>query len=563
MLSAALLRASQQHYQLRCGHLDEQALNPASLGSLHNNTHAQVGVLTLGLAASTQNCHAFRGRIIVSIIGHIENLNLILSKLDSVGYAANLSRAEEVVAALIDWHSRSHKDLLVAIREALAELQGYFSCCVYAQELAPSLICCSKGPQLYISQNSQGNFVCSDRKILKDQSSLFITLDSDELAQITPQQIFCFDYAGQVRHKDPTPHNAILGTTHHMLDDIFAQAMVAADLIELFLNNQLASVLNELGQGHAFERILLLASGSSHHAALSAQYWIEQIAALPCKVEYSSEYRDQQPLLEPNTLVIAISQSGQTADTVAALRLAKATGYQETLVISNQKNSPLAKLAKYEFLQYAGPELSTASTKTYTSQLLCLYFIAIKLAEGRQRFNRAAIEELHCLPLALSETLQLNTQLKTWAQRLAPMQNLFVIGKHSQLPIAFEAAQKFKEVCYIHAEAYPSGELKHGPVALIDHTIPVIACLPWDVNADKMLANLHEVKSRKGDIYLLTDIALSSSEHFYCIQIPRKMPHLNPILYGVAFQLLSYLIAISRGNDVDAPRNLSKAQAND
>lgn len=530
---------------------------PSSLNDCSSNTSASV--ISLSTHPHSASPTVFRDRVLVSILGHIENRAQLLNKLESFAYAPQTHQQEEMLAALIDWYHRQHKDILVATRLALAEAEGYFACCVLTPGINPSLICASKGPALYLAQNQYGSHFSSDANLIREHAALFIQLDHDEVALLEAQQISCVDYAGKIRHKDPIPAHTAGQYAHHMQADILAQPLIAAELIAAYQNQQLTAALKQLNHSTPFARVLLLASGSSHHAALTAQHWFEQLAALPCKVAYSSEYRYSQPIYEPNTLVIAISQSGETTDTIAALQLAINTGHQDTVALCNQADSTLSKLAHITLLQFAGVELGAVSTKTFTSQLLCLYFVALHFSPASSTLAKQAQAELDQLPNSLAQTLKLAAALKNWTMQLANVNNIFFVGRHIHLPIAQEAAQKTKEIAYIHAEAYPSGELKHGPVTLINQSTPVIACLPWDRMADKTLANLQEVKARHGEIYILSDVGLSSSAHFHCIKMPRQLHNLNPLLYAVAFQLLSYLIALNRGNDIDTPRYISKA----
>ncbi|QLI82363.1 isomerizing glutamine--fructose-6-phosphate transaminase [Chitinibacter fontanus] len=560
ILSHAISQLGQQTYHLSYGYAQGHQVtieHPNRASEL--NASAAVGLLDLSLYPHNNSPIAFRERLLLAVLGHIENLAQLVSKLEALGYAQNLQRKEDVVAALIDWHNRKHRNLRLALQLTMQEIIGYFACCVVEAEQEDCLLCASKGPLLYIAQTPNGCYFSNEPNLIREHAALLVQLDNLEIAELTPHKVSCYGANAELLRKDPVPAHMAGHFAHHMLADIMGQPLIMAQLINHYLDNQLAQFLNQTGSSHRYQRVLMLASGSSHHATAIAQYWIEQLAGIPVRVEFASEFRyRQQTLFEPDTLVIAVSQSGETADTVAALRLAKQIGYTETLLVSNQNTSTLGKLCKYHLGQFAGKEIGATSTKTFSTQLLCLYFVALKLAEGRQHFSSAAIAELNQLPRAIAETLQLSPQLKLWARSLAQLENVFLIGRNIQLPVALEAAQKMKEVCYLHAEGYPTGEIKHGPVTLINQNIPVLACLPWDQYADKMLANLQEVKARQGEIYLLSDVELNSSEHFHYIKMPRKLPLLNPILYSITFQLLSYFTALSRGNNIDTPRNLSK-----
>ncbi|WP_410497613.1 glutamine--fructose-6-phosphate transaminase (isomerizing) [Chitinibacter sp. S2-10] len=500
----------------------------------------------------------YRDTIAISVLGHLENRRQLASRLESLGYTLQLNSDSEIIAALIDWHERVHRNLRQAVQLTLQECQGHLAFAVLKRD-QNHLICATLGIPIFIGQQPQACFFSTDAKLIREQAPLLIVLESHELAEIHPQYVQCFNIEGYPCQKEPTPAHLAGQFAHQMLADIAAQPILLAELIKHYQDKQLASFLEQIGQSHPYQRILIIASGSSHHAAATARHWLEHIAGIPTQVEYASEFRYRNPPVEPHTLLIAISQSGETADTIAALQHAIHLGHQETLCISNQIESSISRLCKHHIMQYAGREMAATSTRTFTTQLLCLYFLALKLAEGRKRNLPRLSEELDLLPAATAHILnQLTQQLQQWAQALAGVEDLFVIGRNIHYPIALEAAQKMKEVSYLHAEGYAGGEIRHGPVTLINRTVPVIACLPWDLMAEKMLANLQEVRARQGEIYILSDVSLSTLKGLHSIQMPPQLANLNPVLYILAFQLLSYFIALRRGNDVDAPRNLSK-----
>ncbi|QLG87206.1 isomerizing glutamine--fructose-6-phosphate transaminase [Chitinibacter bivalviorum] len=523
-----------------------------------NTPTFNVGLACASLYKHNSSPILFRDRLTISLTGCIENTEALQNKLRSLGYEQVIKSHEELIATLIDWYDRVHKDLNMAFQLALSEAQGFFAVAAFKRARHDFLLCGSRGPSLYLGQGSDGSYFSTDPALIRERASLLIELKDGEFAELNSQHIACFNADGKAIKKDPVPAHAAGYFAHHMLADIETQPRVLAELVRHYQNDTLADYLTELGCGHQFERVLMLASGSSHHAATSARYWIEQIAGLPVQVEYGSEYRFLPNILQANTLLIAISQSGETADTIASLRHAIQLGHHHTLAITNQADSTLAKLAAHQIGQHAGKEIGATSTKTFTTQLMCLYFVALKLAQGKHISTASADRELQLLPRAVADTLKLSIPLKNWALQLAKVSNLFMVGRNAHFPIALEAAQKMKEVAYLHAEGYLGGELKHGPVTLIDRTVPVIACLPWDLMAEKTLANLQEVRARQGELFVLSDVGLSSSDGFNFIHMPQKLPHLNPILYTVAFQLLSYFTALTRGNNVDSPRNISK-----
>ena len=351
-----------------------------------------------------------------------------------------------------------------------------------------------------------------------------------------------------------------------MQKEIHEQAAIFADTLDnTGCDANLAQLLNGEAAGTLcnIESITLLASGSSHHAALIARYWFETLAGLPCSVELASEYRYRDAVQHYHTLVIAISQSGETADTIAALKYARQQKHQHTLAISNASPSTLMQLADFQLYLAAGPEIGITSTKTFSAQLLALYRLALSFAKLRDHLTpaaeTAAINDLQRLPRAASELENITPQLKEWAQRIFRCKQLFFVGRHLYYPLAQEAALKMQEVAYIHASGFPGGELIHGPLTLVNKDLPVIACLPWNRLTEKLLANLQEVRARGGDLFILSDAGLASSEHFNVICMSNNLHDLTPVLYAIALQKLAYYTAILQNNDVDTPRFLSKS----
>jgi glutamine---fructose-6-phosphate transaminase (isomerizing) len=356
---------------------------------------------------------------------------------------------------------------------------------------------------------------------------------------------------------------------HYMQKEIFEQPGAAANTLEMVANAQ-ALVANLFGAAahDVLERtrsILLLACGTSYHAGLVARYWLESIAGLPATVEIASEFRYREPVLRDGTLVVTISQSGETADTIAALKHAQALGLKDALTICNAPESSLMRQSKLRFLTRAGPEIGVASTKAFTTQLAALFVLTLVLAKLRRRLpserEKEMIAQLRHLPRAMESVLSVEPQVREWARRFQPKQHALFLGRGAHFPIAMEGALKLKEISYIHAEAYAAGELKHGPLALVDSEMPVVTVAPNDQLLEKLKSNMQEVRARGGELYVFADrdARIAESEGMHVIRLMEHAGPLSPILHVIPLQLLAYHVAVLRGTDVDKPRNLAKS----
>ena len=502
--------------------------------------------------------YLYKNHLSITVSGIIENIEQF-NNANPVTTANSEKPLEQQIASLIDRHWQLHHDLLLAIQTTCKSLRGYYSLSVFSKENPEHIYCTTTGPSLFIAHGSDTSFFASQAKLLQERAALITELHHGDIAQLSANKVCIFDTNGAIAQRDPSPVHSAGQLPHFMVREIHAQASNSAEFILQAQESRLENWLSAPQLFANIDNILLIASGSSYHAAQTARFWLDNLAKLPTHVELASEFRHLERAITPNTLVVAISQSGETIDTVVSLQHAKLWGAQTTLAISNQANSTLMRNATLQFQMRAGEELGATSTKTFTAQLLCLFLLATTLAKARHRKLSPQLDaELRALPSAIAAVLALTPTLKEWGLYLSKKPNLLVTARQMYYPIAQEGALKLKEVAYLHAEACPSGELKHGPLALVGNNLPVIACLPWDILADQLLANLHDVRNKHGEIFALCDIALPQIAGFNSIRMPAKLPYLNPILYAVALQLLAYYTAIHRGNTIDTPRNISK-----
>ena len=431
------------------------------------------------------------------------------------------------------------------------------------------------GAPLLLGLGEGETFAASDASALLQVTRRIVYLEEGDVVSLTTDGYRILDANGtQVEravHESSLSADAVeLGPyRHYMQKEIYEQPGAVAATLEMVVGA--SSIVPQLFGADAEEvlrdvdRVLILACGTSYHAGLVTRYWIEAIAQLPCDVEIASEYRYRDSVPDPKALVITISQSGETADTIAALQHAKSLGQQKTLAICNVAESTLIRQARLRFLTRAGPEIGVASTKAFTTQLAALFLLTLVLAKLRGRMDAEVEKEyltaLRHLPTALGHVLELETAITSWAEAFSPKQHALFLGRGMHYPIALEGALKLKEISYIHAEAYPAGELKHGPLALVDRDMPVVAIAPNDTLLEKLKSNLQEVKARGGELYVFADAdsQFQESEGVHVIRLPENHGALSPILHVVPLQLLAYHAALVRGTDVDKPRNLAKS----
>jgi len=458
---------------------------------------------------------------------------------------------------------------------AVGELEGAFAIAVASGDAPDTIILAKKGAPILLGLGEGENFAASDVSALLQVTRRVIYLEDGDCAEIKPDSYRIFDAGGHpVERKahlsEQSAQAAELGPyKHFMQKEIFEQPVAVANTLETVLGaSSLQAGLFGTEAGDLLKNatsVHIVACGTSYNAALIARYWLEAIAGIPTRAEIASEYRYRQSVPDPKGLFITISQSGETADTLAALEHAKSLGYSATLSICNVPESSLVRASKLRFLTRAGPEIGVASTKAFTTQLAALFLLALVTARTRGRLDsateRAYLKALRHLPAALQRVLSVEEEILVWAKRFSTKDHALFLGRGIHWPIAMEGALKLKEITYIHAEAYAAGELKHGPLALVDKNMPVIAVAPSDALIEKVKSNLQEVRARGGELFVLADVGsrIARSEGVHVIKLAEHAGPLSPILHVVPLQLLAYHTALARGTDVDKPRNLAKS----
>jgi len=527
-------------------------------------------------APNERNAHPHvSGGVAVVHNGIIENHEAVRDKLRRAGYAFSSDTDTEVIAHLFSEHSKAGDGLFAAAQRALAELQGAFAIAVVSAQDPETVILAKRGAPLIIGIGEGETFGASDVSALVQVTRKVIYLEDGDCAEIRPGSYRIVDAAGapaeRATHLSEMDDTAVsLGPfDHYMQKEIHEQPGAIANTLEVVTA---ASSLQAGLFGAQAEDVLrsatsvhIVACGTSYHAALIARYWMEDLAGIPTRAEIASEYRYRRSVPDPKGLFITISQSGETADTLAALEHAKSQGYGNTLTICNVPESSLIRASRLRYLTRAGPEIGVASTKAFTTQLAALFLLALVTARLRGKLDteteRAHLKALRHLPAALNDALAVEQQVKAWAGRFAKKEHALFLGRGIHWPIAMEGALKLKEITYIHAEAYAAGELKHGPLALVDANMPVVAVAPSDTLIEKLKSNLQEVRARGGELYVVADSGtrMEPSDFVHVIELGAHAGPLSPILHVVPLQLLAYHTALARGTDVDKPRNLAKS----
>jgi glutamine---fructose-6-phosphate transaminase (isomerizing) len=524
---------------------------------------------------SERNAHPHvSGGLAVVHNGIIENFAEIKQELAAKGYVFTSDTDTEVVAHLIHEMLKSSRDLFEAVRLTTNRLVGAYAIAV-VREGEDRVIVARNGAPLLLGLGKDGNYAASDAAALLQVTRTMIYLEDGDVAEIHRAGVRIVRPDGSQANR-PSFESSLSADAvelgphrHYMQKEIFEQPQALANTLEMIAGGAGLSP-NLFGTAAPqiladAKGVLIVACGTSYHAGLVARYWIEQLAGVPCQVEIASEYRYRDSVPNPDTLVVAISQSGETADTLAAVKHAKALGMTKTLTICNVPESALIREAALKFLTRAGPEIGVASTKAFTTQLAALALLALVLAKQRGRLSeedeRKHLVALRHLPVAVSRTLTLEREIERWAEGFAMKQHALFLGRGHHYPIALEGALKLKEISYIHAEAYPAGELKHGPLALVDREMPVISVAPNDMLLEKLKSNLQEVRARGGELYVFADAdsEVSESEGVHILRLPEHYGLLSPILHVVPLQLLAYHAALVKGTDVDKPRNLAKS----
>ena len=502
--------------------------------------------------------------------GIIENHDELRAELKGLGYEFTSQTDTEVIAHLVD--HMYNGDLFDTVQQAVKRLHGAYAIAVFSREEPHRVVAARQGSPLIVGVGENENFVASDAMALAGTTNQIIYLEEGDVVDLQLARYWIVDSEGRPVEREVKTVHAHTGAAelgpyrHYMQKEIFEQPRVIGDTLE-----GVTGIMPELFGDGAYgvfkeiDRVLILACGTSYYAGLTAKYWIECIAKVPVNVEIASEYRYRDSVPHPQTLVVTISQSGETADTLAALKHARSLGMPHTLTICNVATSAMVRECKLAYITRAGVEVGVASTKAFTTQLAALFLLTLTLAQVNGRLTDAEEAEhlkmMRHLPVALSSVLALEPQIMAWAEEFARKENALFLGRGMHYPIALEGALKLKEISYIHAEAYPAGELKHGPLALVTEEMPVVTIAPNDALLEKLKSNMQEVRARGGQLYVFADADshIGSSEGVHVIRLPEHYGDLSPILHVAALQLLAYHTALARGTDVDKPRNLAKS----
>jgi len=528
-----------------------------------------------GVTESNAHPHVSRGEIAVVHNGIIENHDQQRQRLQAIGYAFESQTDTEVIAHLVHHYLSQGNTLLVAVQAAVKELTGAFAISVVALHSPENMVCARQGCPLLIGLGDGENFIASDVSAVLAVTRKVIYLEDGDVASIAREGVSIYGVDGnpverRIHLSDVSLASMELGPyAHFMQKEIHEQPRALTDTIEALIDD--ASFSPALfGEAAAevfaqLDSVLILAAGTSYYAGLTAKYWIESIAGLPTAVEISSEYRYRRSVPNPRQLIVTISQSGETLDTMEALKHAKSLGQELTLAICNVQESAIPRASRLILYTRAGAEIGVASTKAFTTQLVALFTLAVTLAKQRGLLapaqENAYLDALRHLPGSVQYALNLEPQIREWAKAFANKQHALFLGRGVHYPIALEGALKLKEISYIHAEAYPAGELKHGPLALVDSEMPVVVIAPNDALLEKVKSNMQEVAARGGELFVFADADshFTESRGVHVIRTPRHVGVLSPILHTIPVQLLAYHAALLKGTDVDKPRNLAKS----
>ena len=523
-----------------------------------------------------KNAHPLMSGDSIAVVhnGIIENHDALRLQLKNNGYQFHSETDTEIVVHLLHQHLKNNHDFLAAVIATTKELEGAFALCFIHNDSPQRIIAVRRGSPMVIGLGIGEHFVASDQLALLPVTQRFIYLEDNDIADIYSDKIVIYDANQKIVQRKIHTSQIQQDTVargeyrHFMQKEIFDQSKAINDtlmgrinkthILEAAFGESAAQIFDSI------QRVQIVACGTSYHAGMVAKYWLESLAHIPCQVEIASEYRYRETVVEPHTLFITLSQSGETADTLAALRTAKTKSYAATLAICNVPESSLVRESDLVLLTCAGPEIGVASTKAFTTQLISLFLLTLVL--GRRHgmtpaTEKSLIEQLQALPEKIEKALALDSMICSLAKTLVQKQHALYIGRGPLYPIAVEGALKLKEISYIHAEAYPAGELKHGALALVDKDMPVIAIAPPDQLIDKLKSNLSEVRARGGDLIVFTsqNAGIESCPGLQTILMPDITSEFAPILYTIPLQLLAYHVAVLKGTDVDQPRNLAKS----
>lgn len=547
----------------------EQSPLPGDLGIAHTRwaTHGKP-------SQSNAHPHLSNERVALVHNGIIENHEELREQLKGAGYSFASETDTEVIVHLVDQAMQGGANLLDAVRATIPQLEGAFGLAVIAPGAGDELVCARSGSPLVIGIGIGETFIASDQLALRQVTDRFVYLEEGDIARVTPDGYDIWNSDGEpvarrvVRISEAADAADKGQFRHYMMKEIYEQP----DVIQNTLSGRLSrNHILEEAFGSQAQAILdktaavqIVACGTSYHAAMVAKYWIEGIAGVPCRVEVASEFRYRKFVVEDDTLLVTISQSGETADTLAALRMAKTLGYASTMTICNVAQSSLVRESDLCLMTEAGPEIGVASTKAFTTQLVALLLLTIALGRRHgmdEEQERTMVQALHAVPDVTRQALELDQRIQQVSEAFADKHHALFLGRGVQWPVAMEGALKLKEISYIHAESYPAGELKHGPLALVDADMPVVAVAPNDELLEKLKSNLEEVQARGGQLFVFADEKAGFTDDRGVTVIP--MPHvpdaIAPIIYTIPLQLLSYHVAVLKGTDVDQPRNLAKS----
>lgn len=525
---------------------------------------------------SERNAHPHISSNEIALVhnGIIENHEKLRVELQEQGYEFTSDTDSEIIVHLIHRFVSQGNDFLGAVKKTIQKLEGAYALGIIRESEPNRLLAVRSGSPLVIGIGVGENFIASDSLALMPVTQRFIYLEEGDIADISREKVQIFDAQGQaverkIHQLEISFDIAERGQYRHFMQkEIFEQAEAIANTLEGRLGK--TRVLEAAFGAKAsavfdqIRRVVIIACGTSYHAGMIARYWLEEFAGVPCQVEVASEYRYRQPVVPENTLFVTISQSGETADTLAALRLAKKQGYLATLAICNVPQSSLVRESDLVMMTRAGIEIGVASTKAFTTQLTTLLMLTIVLGRRYQlteELEAKLVDELNSLPARIKEALTIDGQIEQLAKKFTDKQHALFLGRGSQYPVALEGALKLKEISYIHAEAYPAGELKHGPLALVDNDMPVIAVAPNDELLEKLKSNLQEVSARGGQLFVFADgsAGMTNGNGIHILPMPSVHKAIAPIIYTIPLQLLAYYVAVIKGTDVDQPRNLAKS----
>ncbi|MCF2858477.1 glutamine--fructose-6-phosphate transaminase (isomerizing) [Pseudoalteromonas sp. SMS1] len=524
-----------------------------------------------GVTEANAHPHLSNEQIALVHNGIIENHEALRVALRDDGYTFLSDTDTEVMVHLIHQLRQQHKTLLEAVQAATKQLEGAYGTVVFDKENDNEIIVARSGSPLVIGLGLGENFIASDQLALLPVTRSFIFLEEGDVARITRDTVEIFDVDGNPVEREVVESNITQDASgkgeyrHYMLKEIYEQPLAVRNTLEGRLENDKVAIdafgdsANQIFKD--VKHVQIIACGTSYHSGMVARYWLEQFAGVSCNVEIASEFRYRESFVHENSLLVTISQSGETADTLAALRLAKEQGYMASMTICNVPGSSLVRESDLAFMTKAGAEIGVASTKAFTTQLVGLLMLTASIAQEKGRDQSAIVNAIKTLPNKLEEALSMADGIEALAEEFADKHHSLFLGRGSQYPIAMEGALKLKEISYIHAEAYAAGELKHGPLALIDADMPIIVVAPNNELLEKLKSNVEEVRARGGIIYVFADkdSAFSSDDTMRVMNVNHVEDIIAPVVYTIPLQLLSYYVAVIKGTDVDQPRNLAKS----